>query len=1167
MFDHITRRRASVASIALLLALAPIVGVIVVDPASAATTENTQDSLSGTVTPATTEDTTKTAVVYRDSNNNLKYETKSGQVADTGVQASAAGPIVDFDSDGRKEMVYKEDGTGILKYVDFNGNVKSTGVTVALGPQGAVDWDDDGKIEVIVGTAANGDTGRMEGVDSSGETTLIDETPSFRLLPTAISGAGDINEDGEKEIAYFDDDGSLDIKIVTQSGNITTYGSTNSVGSIVDFNGDGDVELVHQDATFPTKYVDYDGNVGSTGYNADAPLFATNAVDWDDDGHIEQLYKIGTSGLKGVDKNGDVLTLNTGAAGIGGVGTFDSSFQNGISGTVTTQDGIAVQNATIQLIGVDFDNISAPSPSKLNATAQDLLDNATDPIPKQWDPNQAITGSGGVFETDNRVVAVHEASDWQGSPTLSNPLLQVDANEPIALSVWDPDAGGLVQDGGDSGLPGRSVNEGPVVIEELGPTGEVTSSMTVDLYKTWQPIGQTGIADTSIGDEDKFAQAALDAGFYRIYPEGTPQTSYVIVAGNPQSIAAGFESDLRSEANQLTSRASWIRDQLQQDKFYKETVSTDALGRWSADLPLNVKLVGVSAYKGPVDEFEKDPQNITRQDLRDLYNNVNLTQSLYLPTGVERVKPPESNLSVTLREASAPDLGNISAFDERFKKLRGLFENRTEALEAMFQNGIQNISRPDLEGVYTRLESLSENNQRLRQRMSSILNRDRLTEEDVKNLDLNVSDATDAQLRERIGAMEQALDELRNTIPTETSASTSAQNVTSTATFPGTIASEDVEVLAHFSNGTTRPVGEEFITVSQSTATAIPGQGATTVEVAEYPLGDANSVQFEWVAARESGFGTATQRVTNPTTNADPPDVEAVVLSSLSPGPDDPVAVTLDPAEDSSYRALSSVDIFGPDGSRVTPGVIQNGKRVNFTTAGEGRHTVQLTYNDTSGNQWTRTVHVGASSVDRNRPASLKASSGPTGLYALAADGLDGGSVSKEASRIAMTAEVAESRDVPPTIHAYTQEVSEDPTGTVALQVQRTDGKSVSTRSEVVMHTTATAESGTYVYRNGVPVTTDGTVAGSVKHMDNQTLIRTYTGETGSVSVQIVQPQGLADEAYQYARYQAATLQLQLRGLTSSLSGLSLGWLVVVTVPAGALGLRRRQGGNGGAAA
>jgi len=227
---------------------------------------------------------------------------------------------------------------------------------------------------------------------------------------------------------------------------------------------------------------------------------------------------------------------------------------------------------------------------------------------------------------------------------------------------------------------------------------------------------------------------------------------------------------------------------------------------------------------------------------------------------------------VTLREVSYAPYGNNTKLQQRLENLENLLNDQSQRLESVLQQ--QNASRETLESTYRTLNNVSQHNEDVRERANELLGEDELT--------IDPDEATDAELRERVTALEQALQEQRDSIPDDgTDTSTSEDTVSAVARFAGELTKEQVSVIAHYSNGTSKPVSDEYLRVDQSAGT-IAGVGSTAVHVEDYPAGDAASVQFEWLTARENGVGRATARVDNPLVNSEAPAIDSVRVSTLA---------------------------------------------------------------------------------------------------------------------------------------------------------------------------------------------------------------------------------------------------------------------------------------------
>jgi len=193
--------------------------------------------------------------------------------------------------------------------------------------------------------------------------------------------------------------------------------------------------------------------------------------------------------LTGVDATGDleVSTVNTDdvlTVDEVSVQPYSTLGSQTVSGTVTDQYDEPVPNATVQAIGVTQGALGGDD---LEAEADALLDELSDPLPDAFNPDADLGDQ--YANADGTYAAVHPASAWNlggvslGSnavspavtPSLDTPDVVLPADEQLIVSTWDAgDTGGaLSQDGVDGSLPGATTAD-PVVIEQLGPTGETT---------------------------------------------------------------------------------------------------------------------------------------------------------------------------------------------------------------------------------------------------------------------------------------------------------------------------------------------------------------------------------------------------------------------------------------------------------------------------------------------------------------------------------------------------------------------------------------------------------------------------------------------------------------------------------------------------------------------
>jgi hypothetical protein len=784
-----------------------------------------------------------------------------------------------------------------------------------------------------------------------------------------------------------------------------------------------------------------------------------------------------------------------------------------VSGSVTTNDGTPVSNATVKILGVDHAQLDYTDPQELKQEANDLLQKAKNATPSSWKPGFSVTENL-LSKVNGEYVAVHTEDSWgltgyTDTPDLSQPSIRVPAKERVILSVWDAANNPTIQDGVDSDLPGTVVDDTDIVIKQLGPSGDVVSQQTTSTVQTYEVGGFGGSHD--------YAQTYLQRGFYEVHPEGSPQAAYTIVAGDPQKIFQGYVEDLKNERGNLLQRAEWIRNQLNSGKFTSITVSTNATGHWSASVGSNVKTVSVTAYKGPYELIGTEPANTTVSDIREIYETTELNQSVYMPASANRVDVPQSNVTVRVIEATSPGYLNMSRFENLRDKLRAFLENLSYSkLPSMIQSQLENLSRERLEKLYSELEGLRQNNQALRDRVNQLLESDSIGED--------ADDLTRTQLQARIQALQQAMTELRNSIESgDPSSNINGDTVSLSFPFQADVDPSQVMVLAHLSDGQTRTLGadSEYVSVESNTF------GGSTVHVNDYPLANksANVANFEVRVANSNGMGRSKKSVTNPSFEGDVPGLDAVSFNTLRPGASDHVEMTLQPGDDTAYRNLTSATVYGPTGTPIATDII-GGRTIKFETAGVGSHLIQAEFATANGETWTLTQRIQAGQSDRDMPPGIRLSDTPYGTIAVTGDGLEDGSVESSAGgqSITVTGQFASADDIPSKpIHIYTSGLNVPSTADVSVQLVEGEQKlSIGQHKRVVVHMPQmTAGSGggllsifssseTY-YRNGQAMPRGESKHGVIEQRGGSLVIETYTNSEGEVTVSTSNAPGTLD--------------------------------------------------------
>ncbi|WP_123619162.1 hypothetical protein [Halorubrum sp. CSM-61] len=321
----------------------------------------------------------------------------------------------------------------------------------------------------------------------------------------------------------------------------------------------------------------------------------------------------------------------------------------------------------------------------------------------------------------------------------------------------------------------------------------------------------------------------------------------------------------------------------------------------------------------------------------------------------------------------------------------------------------------------------------------------------------------------------------------------------------GDIDPDAVSVTAHYpSLGISQPVPDEYISVSKRI-----GRG-DEVEIAGYPVPeDAASVNFGVTVSGEDGETVGDTRVgaRNPDFTGDFLHLKSMRVSTLRPGASEEVKITPRVSEQSALIDSISANVTGPSGQDITTYSTDNGEGVSFTTDGVGSHRVQFDITDQSGNTWSETLRVKAHDEDVNQPPSVRIREGFTGTFAVVSDGMDDGSVRTDEGAVSISG-VADSEDIPNTVHYYGSEISNKHPSTTLNVMKSSDGEPQSIRKHVtVFYHTASLPSGTIVYRNGdQPLKVDGTTAyGDIRcpEENDGCTVETYTDASGSVDMTV----------------------------------------------------------------
>lgn len=783
-----------------------------------------------------------------------------------------------------------------------------------------------------------------------------------------------------------------------------------------------------------------------------------------------------------------------------GIAAKNKDPTNPLTIKVEDKNGNAVENSTVEVIGVNKRKLNDTKYDDLIERSKELAKAAANPKPPSFNPelsvaNDVAEGSKTFYPTTH-TKAEMGLQAWSDSPHLKPATISFEKGETVYLYAWNPDGDGT--DGVSRSYPG-AVAKGDTVwkIEQLDHKGDTVDTRTIKPNNAYK----TGVYPLT--EKHKYATANLPVGFYRVTPtvDNTTGKSIIITVGNP---AAAIEERLKTESNKLSKQAQATKELFNEGKFTRIKKATNKSGYVTVEVPVEAKVVSIQAYKAP--DMATDPKNMTIQDIR-AFQKSGYNGSIYLSDKPKRVEVSNAPtpVEIQLTEFTSAPYADLERFQNRSAFLKDLLQNGSFA--GVMDPYLETTSE-EIKNISDDLEQLKNENQQLQQRYKELKN----------------STSDDLTAKEQAELIRQAIRDTEGDIQAG-SPETTYKNGTVSATIPwnGELDEDAVAVTAHFpSLGESRSVANKHITVNKRV-----GQ-ADVVKIEDYPVPNGTkSVTFGVTVSGEDGkdLGSTKVGVKNPNFTGAFLELRSVKVSTIRPGPSETVTVTPRVTDESALIQNISASVRGPNGD-ISTTTVNDGQAIQFTTDGAGPHRVVLEITDQSGETWTETITLEAADLDVEQPPSVRVRDGFTGKFAIVSDGLVSGSVSSSEGKFVASA-VADSEDVPSTVHYYGSQVKNS-RSEVTLKVMKKSGTGVpeSARKHVkVFYHTGDLPSETIIYRNGdEPLKMGGeTAAGTVTCPEDEEgcTIATHTGGDGSVDLTINKNPDVLDETIYFVRTQS----------------------------------------------
>jgi hypothetical protein len=848
--------------------------------------------------------------------------------------------------------------------------------------------------------------------------------------------------------------------------------------------------------------------IGGVTVSTDTGVSTTTASD----GTYE--LKVSDTGTYDVTADGTDYTSETKSIDVPDGGTT-ADFQLAelaVSGTVVDQYGEPVSDVQVRGYALNTTGLSAQE-------AQEELTNISDLEPPTWQGEDEFDLEAASQDYETEYVTVNTCDQWNvndvggaSGVSLNPPVVQhTSPSQRLCFSSWNPSDGGSLFGAStvNKEWPGRQTDS-EIVIQRLDGEGSVVTNITLQQNGTkttgyfsdtrWDGVGIGGV---SAGTDHSYAARSLPPGFYVAYSTNAdgeaPRTPFRV--GTVDQL---IDETVTTENGDVPQQAQDVQNHLNNDELRVLKAKTDANGNFQLDAPANYETIAIQSF-GVKSENYSLSKNSDMSDVRALYEQKSFEGAVTMQTKPVIATVPSENTTVEVVTTEAPPWLAPGAQQNLTQALLDYLGNRTMSqLPSVVQERLKEMQNGELEELHKELRRLQESNDRFRQRYLEEVNEDGYTQPPSRD------QMSRDQLENDIKRLENSISDLKSDIPLEDGqgdVSTSG-NLTYEKPIPGGIDKEQVSVIAEFNNGSSDVINQSYYRIeTDATSTS------NTLVVEDYPLNGAavakitvRVVENESLVGEDPsvGYGVDEDTITNPAFGGTVPDISAIDLSTLEPGPDERVAVDVRAPSDSSFQSVKSVAVIAPNGSTIQTDT-SGTHDASFRTVGEGRHTIRVTYTDDTGKTFVETIRILAKDTDRELPASVRAQSGISDDYAITGEGLKNGYVRQTASgTLQVGAVIPQDGEVPSTLHVFTQDHDFSGSST-EVRVQRGKDRESVRRHVTVDLNTRQVSDDAHVWRNDEAIDEAGSSPyGKVyRNHTDKTRIRFVTNEFGRATIRV----------------------------------------------------------------